>query len=116
MTKIHELHFQLVDHALYYPDLAPSGFFLFPNSKIYLLIRKGMFIKKVIAYVKAYLAEKGRNYYLEGLKKSIPEKRMDLIKKNFEKIPCLVVRKLLRRINKSCNKISNIIKIIFCHC
>jgi [histone H3]-lysine36 N-dimethyltransferase SETMAR len=34
--KLREIHFELVDHPPYSPDLAPSDFYLFPNLKKWL--------------------------------------------------------------------------------
>jgi histone-lysine N-methyltransferase SETMAR len=36
MAKIYELKFELLPHAPYSPDLAPSDYFLFPNLKTWL--------------------------------------------------------------------------------
>ncbi|KAL6257504.1 hypothetical protein P5V15_011074 [Pogonomyrmex californicus] len=69
MTKIHELHFELVDHPPYSPDLAPSDFFLFPRLKVSLGGQRFSSNEEVIAYVNAYFAEQDANYYLEGLKR-----------------------------------------------
>ncbi len=33
MAKIEELKFELIDHQSHSPNLVPSDFFLFPNSK-----------------------------------------------------------------------------------
>lgn len=33
MEKIHELRYELLPHAPYSPDLAPSDYYLFPNLK-----------------------------------------------------------------------------------
>ena len=68
MAKIHELHFELVDHPPYSPDLAPSDFFLFPKLKVSLGGQRFSSNDEVIAYVNAYFAEQDANYYLEGLK------------------------------------------------
>ncbi|KAL6255552.1 hypothetical protein P5V15_013895 [Pogonomyrmex californicus] len=69
MAKIHELHFELVDHPPYSPDLIPSDFFLFPKLKISLGGQRFSSNEEVIAYVNAYFAEQDANYYLEGLKR-----------------------------------------------
>jgi histone-lysine N-methyltransferase SETMAR len=34
--KLRDLHFELLEHPLYSPDLAPSDFCLFPKLKIFL--------------------------------------------------------------------------------
>ncbi|KAL6268250.1 hypothetical protein P5V15_001365 [Pogonomyrmex californicus] len=65
MVKIHELHFELVDHPPYSLDLAPSDFFLFPKLKVSLGRQRFSSNEEVIAYVNAYFAEQDANYYLE---------------------------------------------------
>lgn len=69
MAKIYELHFELLDHPPYSPDLAPSDFFLFPNLKVSLAGQRFSSDEEAIAYVNDYFEEKNVNYYLEGLKK-----------------------------------------------
>ncbi|XP_054729335.1 histone-lysine N-methyltransferase SETMAR-like [Anastrepha obliqua] len=36
MAKLHELHYKLLPHPPYFPDLAPSDYWLFPNLKRWL--------------------------------------------------------------------------------
>lgn len=35
-AKFHDLHFKLLPHGPYFPDLVPRDYFLFPNLKIWL--------------------------------------------------------------------------------
>ena len=69
MAKIHELRFELLDHAPYSPDLAPSDFFLFPRQKIALGEQRFSSNEEAITFVNNYFAEKNAEYYLDGLQR-----------------------------------------------
>ncbi|KAL6265673.1 hypothetical protein P5V15_002472 [Pogonomyrmex californicus] len=68
MAKIHELHFELVDHPPFSPDLAPSDFFLFPKFKISLGGQRFSSNEEVIAYVKRLFCGARRQLLFEGVK------------------------------------------------
>ena len=68
MAKLHELHFELVPHPPYSPDLVPSDFFLFPNLKLWLGGKKFSSNQEVIAAVNDYFAELDVSYFSDGLK------------------------------------------------
>ena len=68
-SKIHELHFELLPHAPYSPDLAPSDFFHFPNMKKWLAGNKFDLNAEVIAEMNAYFEGLEKSYYTEGLEK-----------------------------------------------
>jgi hypothetical protein len=68
-AKLEELRFEVVPHALYSPDLAPSDFFLFPNLKKWLGGRRFTSNEEVIAETNGYFAELEESYYYEGIKK-----------------------------------------------
>jgi len=36
MEKLRDLHYELLEHPSYSPDLAPSDFYLFPKLKLFL--------------------------------------------------------------------------------
>ena len=36
MGKLRDLHYELLEHPPYSPDLAPSDFYLFPKLKLFL--------------------------------------------------------------------------------
>src|SRR5436189_5963504 len=65
MAKIHELRFELLDHAPYSPDLAPSDFFLFPQLKFALGGQRFSSNEEAITFVNNYFAEKNAEYYLD---------------------------------------------------
>ncbi|GFX00736.1 histonelysine Nmethyltransferase SETMARlike [Trichonephila clavipes] len=67
MAEIIELLFELLEHPPYSPDLAPSGFFLFPYLKIALGGQRCSSNEEAITFVNNYFAEKNAEYYLDGL-------------------------------------------------
>lgn len=69
MAKLYELHYELLSHPPYSPDLAPSDFFLFPNLKRWLCGRKFGSNSEVIDETNAYFAGFQQSYYTEGIKK-----------------------------------------------
>ncbi|GFY34592.1 histone-lysine N-methyltransferase SETMAR [Trichonephila clavipes] len=73
MAEIHELRFEMLDHPLYSPYLAPSDFFLFPHLK-FALGRQGFSPnKEAITFENNYFAEKKAEYYLDGLQRRVTE-------------------------------------------
>ena len=64
-----ELGFQLVPHPPCSPDLAPSAYYLFPNTKKWLAGRRFYSNEEVIAETNAYFAELCQSYYSEGINK-----------------------------------------------
>jgi histone-lysine N-methyltransferase SETMAR len=68
-AKLEELRFEVVPHAPYSPDLAPSDFFLFPNLKKWLGGRRFTSNEEVKAETNGYFAELEESYYCEGIKK-----------------------------------------------
>lgn len=68
-AKLHELHYELLPHPPYSPDLAPCDFFLFPNMKTWLGGKKFSSNEEVIVETEAYFEEFDKSYFLEGLKK-----------------------------------------------
>lgn len=67
--KLLELHYELLPHPPYSPDLAPCDFFLFPNLKKWLGGKRFTTNEEVIAETKAYFEGFPKSYFLEGLKK-----------------------------------------------
>ena len=61
MLKLREIHFELVDHPLYCPDLAPSDFFLFPNLKKWVAGKRK-------TETNAYFDGFPKSYYSDGIK------------------------------------------------
>ena len=74
MVKLMELKFELLQHPLYSPDLAPSDFFLFPNLKKWLGEQPFM-SNEVIAQTDSYYEDLPKSYILDDLKKL--EKRLE---------------------------------------
>lgn len=68
-AKLVELHYELLPHPPYSPDLAPCDFFLFPNLKRSLAGKKYGSNEEVIAAAEEYFAGQQKSYYTEGLKK-----------------------------------------------
>lgn len=67
MAKIHELHYELVDHPPYSPDLAPCDFHLFPNLKKWLGGKKFASNDEVIASVNEYFEDQDASFYSRGI-------------------------------------------------
>ncbi|GFV29425.1 histone-lysine N-methyltransferase SETMAR [Trichonephila clavipes] len=65
LAKIHELRFELLDHPLYSPNIAPSDFYLFLHLKIAL----GGQIFSSNEEMNNDFAEKNAEYYLDGLQR-----------------------------------------------
>ncbi|KYB24575.1 Mariner Mos1 transposase-like Protein [Tribolium castaneum] len=68
MEKINELGFELVPHAPYSPDLAPSDFNLFPNLKKFHAGKKYGSDSEVIVATNAYFDELDEKDYRDGIK------------------------------------------------
>lgn len=67
MAKLHDLHYQLLPHPPYSPDLAPSDYYLFANLKKMLQGKKFMSDDEVIAETEAYFEEKDTSFYKKGI-------------------------------------------------
>jgi len=67
--KLLDLRYDVVPHAPYSPDLAPSDFFLFPNLKKSLAGMRFGSNDEVIATTEAYFAGLDKSYFSDGLKK-----------------------------------------------
>lgn len=65
--KLAKLHFQLVPHPPYSPDLAPSDFFLFPNLKKFLAGKKFQSNEEVMNEVNTYFEDLDESVYKNGL-------------------------------------------------
>ena len=69
LAKLHELRFEILQHAPYSPDLAPSDYFLFPNLKKWLAGRRFISNEEVISETNAHFAGLEPSYFAEGIKK-----------------------------------------------
>lgn len=56
-----------IDQPPYSPDLAPSGFCLFPNLKEYLRVNRYADNNEVIEAVEGFLEGQEKTFYLKGL-------------------------------------------------
>ena len=62
-----DLHFQLLPHPAYSPDLAPSDFHLFPKLKNFLAGQKFGSNEEVIQVVNEYFEGLEENHFKEGI-------------------------------------------------
>jgi histone-lysine N-methyltransferase SETMAR len=67
MGKLRDLHYELLEHPPYSPDLAPSDFYLFPKLKLFLAGQHFFFNQEGIAAVAGYFADLMKNQYREGI-------------------------------------------------
>jgi len=56
MGKLRDLHYELLEHSPYSPDLAPSDFSLFPKLKLFLAGQRFSSSQEAIAAVEGYFA------------------------------------------------------------
>jgi hypothetical protein len=57
MRKLRDLHYELFEHPPYFPDLAPSDFFLFPELNLFLAGCDFSLNQTAIAAVEWYFAD-----------------------------------------------------------
>ncbi len=69
VAKIKELKFELIDHPPYWPDLAPSDFFFFPNWKKLFSGQGFILNEEVITHTNTCLEDQPKSYFSDGLKK-----------------------------------------------
>jgi histone-lysine N-methyltransferase SETMAR len=67
MGKLHNLHYELLEHPPYSPDLAPSNFSLFPKLKLFLAGQRFSSNQEAIASVEGYFADLTKNHYRDGI-------------------------------------------------
>ena len=67
MAKLNELQFELLPHAPYSPDLAPSDYFLFPYLKKWLSGQRFSNDEEAISAVNGYFEEQDSSYYKKGI-------------------------------------------------
>jgi hypothetical protein len=67
MGKLRDLHYELLEHPLYSPDLAPSDFYLFPKLKLFLTGQHFSSNQEAIAAVEEYFADLTKNRYREEI-------------------------------------------------
>ena len=69
IAKLHELHFELLPHPPYSPDLAPSDYWLFADINKMLAGKKFISNEEAIAETEAYFEVKDKAFYNNGIKK-----------------------------------------------
>ena len=69
MAKFHVLRYELLPHPPYFPDLAPSDYFLFPNLKKWLGGKRFYSNDEIISQTNTYFEDLGKSYFLEGIQK-----------------------------------------------
>jgi len=57
MGKLRDLHYELLEHPPYSPDLAPSDFYLFPKCKLFLAGQRFSSNQEAIAAVEGFYKE-----------------------------------------------------------
>ena len=67
MGKLRDLHYELLELPPYSPDLAPSGFFLFPKLKLFLAGQCFSSNQVAIAAVEGYFADLTKNHYSDRI-------------------------------------------------
>jgi histone-lysine N-methyltransferase SETMAR len=68
MGKLRDLHYELLEHPPYSPDLAPSDFCLFPKLlKLFLACQRLSSNQEAIAAVEGYFADLTKNHYRDGI-------------------------------------------------
>ena len=67
MAKLHELHFKLLVHPPYSPDLAPSDHWLFADLKRMLQGKRFGSNEEVILETEAYFEAKDKLFYKKGI-------------------------------------------------
>ena len=69
MAQFHELRYELLPHPPYFPDLAPSDYFLFPNLKKWLVGKRFYSNDEIISQTNIYFEDLKKSYFLEGIPK-----------------------------------------------
>jgi hypothetical protein len=67
MGKLRDLHYELLEHLPFFPDLATSDFCLFPKVKLFLAGQRFSSNEEAIAAVEGYFADLTKNHYWDGI-------------------------------------------------
>jgi histone-lysine N-methyltransferase SETMAR len=67
MGKLRDLHYELLEHPPYSPDVAPSDFCLFPKLKLFLAGQHFFLNQEAIAAVWGYFTDLTKNHYRDGI-------------------------------------------------
>jgi len=67
MGKLRDLHYELLEHPPYPPNLAPSDFYLFPRLKLFLAGQRFSSNQEAILAVEGNFADLTKNHYRDGI-------------------------------------------------
>jgi histone-lysine N-methyltransferase SETMAR len=67
MGKLRDLHYELLEHPPYSPDLAPSDFYLFPKLKLFLAGQHFSSNHKATAALEEYFADLTKDHNRDGI-------------------------------------------------
>jgi histone-lysine N-methyltransferase SETMAR len=67
VVKLRDLHYELLEHPPYSPDLAPSDFCLVPKLKFFLAGQYFSSNQYAIAAVEEYFADLTKNHYRDEI-------------------------------------------------
>jgi histone-lysine N-methyltransferase SETMAR len=67
MRKLRDLHYELLEHPPYSPDLAPSDFCLFPKLKFFLTGQCFSSNQVATTAVEGYFADVTKKHYRDGI-------------------------------------------------
>jgi histone-lysine N-methyltransferase SETMAR len=67
MKKLRDLHYELLEHPHYSPDLAPSDFCLFPSQTLPCWSAFFFPNQEAIAAIEGYFADLMKNHYRDGI-------------------------------------------------
>jgi histone-lysine N-methyltransferase SETMAR len=67
MGKLRDLHYELLEHPPYSPDLAPFDFYLLPKLKLFLTGQRFSSNQEAIAAVEGYFADLMKNHYRDRI-------------------------------------------------
>jgi histone-lysine N-methyltransferase SETMAR len=65
--KLRDLHYELLEHPSYFPDMALSDFYLFPKLKLFLDGQRFSSNQEATAAVEGYFADLTKNYDRDGI-------------------------------------------------
>jgi histone-lysine N-methyltransferase SETMAR len=69
MGELRDLHYELLEHSPYSPDLAPSDFYVYLFQKLKLVLACDCFTsnQETTAAVERYFADLTKNHYRDGI-------------------------------------------------
>jgi histone-lysine N-methyltransferase SETMAR len=67
MGKLMGLHYDLLEHLSYFPDLAPSDFCFFPKLRLFFAGQRFSLNREAIAAVEGCFADLTKNHYRNGV-------------------------------------------------